>query len=275
VGEAAMKKKGFDPIPIIFLAAVLLLALFQLFAPKSNVQQETSPFPTSYSHDRKGVKGLFLVLESLGKESRRWVRPLSLLEREESGTLIVINPQKPLSPRDKEALDMWFSKGGRMCFIHDSDWDIKASGYDEEPRSFQKIFGDNPLVSMIKDPDRFSNLGLKDHPEKSVEIIQQLLSYPGPVYFDEYHLNNGEMTSPWVLFIKFCHLPVGWVTLHILAVFMLYLLSTPASSEIEEDNEKEKTHLIKARASFLELCRAEKFAAQVISKYRSRNHDGY
>jgi len=270
-----MSRKRFDPFFFFFLIVALLVFFFEIAAQKTNSHQETSFLPTTYSKNHDGMKGLFLVLENLEKDTRRWKRPLPLLENEEIGTLIVTNPKKPLSPREKETLDFWFSKGGHMILLHDEDWDIKASGYDQEAQSFKKAFKEQPQLSIVKDRLKLTNFGLKKNPEGSVAIIQQIFSHPGPVYFDEYHLNNGETTSPWILIKQYCSHPIGWVTLHIITVFFLYLLSTPNSRGTEEENKKEKVNLIQARASFLKLSQAKVFASQVISKYRRNKNDEY
>lgn len=219
------------------------------------------------------MKGLYLVLENLEKETKRWTRPFSLLENEEIGTLIVASPRKPLSPREKKALDFWFSKGGHMMLLHDGDWEIKASGYNQETQSFKETFKEQSQLSTIKDRLNLTNFSLKNNPEGGVAIIQQIFSHPGPVYFDEYHLNNGETKSPWMLIKQYCSHPIGWVTLHIIIVFLIYLLNTPNVRKVEEEAKKEEVNLIQARASFLKLTQAEEFANHVISKYRRNKNE--
>jgi hypothetical protein len=263
-----MKKKRFDSFLLLILLLGLLTLYYLIASPKNNADQETAPVPTTYSKDARGMKGLYLVLEKLQKDTRRWKRPLPLLEKEEVGTLIVAHPRKPLSPKETKALDSWFSKGGRMLLLHDKDWDIKASGYDQAALSFLDTFKNRSEVFIVKKWSELTNLELKKNPEAGVSIIESIFNHPGPVYFDEYHLYNSETVSPWTLIQQYCNHPVGWATLHIIAVFFLYLLCTQNPRASEESIKNEKIQLIHARASFLELFKAKDFVDHVIDKYR-------
>lgn len=268
-----MSKKRFDPCVLFFLFVAIVVTIFLISGPRADPDKETSQLPTTYSKSRNGMKGLYLVLEGLDKDTRRWKRPLALLKGEEIGTLVVTNPRKPLSPKEKEALDIWFLQEGQMILLHDGDWEIKASGYNKEIQSFKEVFNEQPKLSVFQDRLKLTNDELKNNPKRALSIIQQIFSHPGPVYFDEYHLNNGETTSSWVLIKQYCTQPIGWLTLHLVALFFLYILCTPNSGNMGEENNKKKVDLIQARASFLELSQARKFANQVISKYR-RNKNG-
>lgn len=256
----------------LFLLVTIVAGIFLISGPGDNSQKETSWLPTTYSKSRGGMKGLFLVLEELNKDTRRWKRPFPLLLNEKIGTLVVSSPRKPLSPREKEALDLWFAKGGQMILLHDGDWEIKASGYKQEAQSFNEVFNEQPQLTVIK--EKLTNYELKQNPERSIAMIQHIISHSGPVYFDEYHLNNGEKTSPWDLLKQYCNHPVGWVTLHLIALFFLYMLSIPNPREINEDA-KTKMNLVQARAAFLEFSQAKDFANQVILKYRSNKNESY
>lgn len=262
-----MKRNRFDPLLLLFVLVALIVGFFLISPPKNDSEQEKSSFPTTYSTSRKGMKGLYLVLEKLEKDVRQWKRPLTLLEKEEIGTLVVAGPRKSLSPREKEALDVWFSRGGQMVLLHDKEWEIKATGYGEEADSFNKAFDEELNLYVFEDRSMVNNIGLKENPDESLQIIQQILAHEGPIYFDEYHHYNGETLSPWLLLKRYFSHPIGWATLHLTALLFLYLLSAPNLGNIEEKNRK-KINLIQARALFLELSQAKEFADQVVSKYR-------
>ncbi len=262
-----MRKKRFDPLLILFLAVTFVIGFTMLY----NFDRDKEIGKSSYSTYAEGMKGLYLVLEDLGKDVKRWKRPFPLLEKEETGTLIVASPLKPLSPREKKALDSWFARGGKMILFIDGDWDIKASGYDEHIYSFREFFGSQYRLSIIGDHMQLTNGRLKTRPGESVMLIQQILSNPGAVYFDEYHLFNDGKPSSMELIKKYCHHPVGWVTLHLIVLFFLYLFSRPALAASQK-SEKEEQNLVQAKSSFLELSKAKAFANEVISKYRRKKY---
>lgn len=264
-----MSKNRFDPFLIFPLLVALLLFVCEIALPKTDAHLEQSSLPSSFSKHRHGMKGLYLVLEKLGKEPKRWFRPFLLLKNEEVGTLIVASPKKELSPREKEALKDWFAKGGQVVLLHKKDWEIKASGYDSNPTSFEEFFKDEPNLTTITKYSLLSNLPLQELSAESVAMIQQILSHPGPVYFDEYHLNNGKTATPWTLIKQYFQHPLGWVTLHLAALFLLYLLLRPKPAETFEEIECEKDNLILARASFLKGIQAKEFAQEMISRIRS------
>lgn len=265
-------KRNFLIFPLL---VVLLLFICEIAVPKTDSLQEMSSSPSSFSKHQHGMKGLYLVLEKLGKEPKRWFRPFSLLKKEEIGTLIVASPKKNLSPTEKEALKEWFAKGGRMVLLHKGEWEIKASGYDKEPVSFKEAFEDEPNLTFINKPSLLTNLKLKESPAENVSMIKEILVHPGPVYFDEYHLNNGKTATPWELIKQYFQHPLGWVTLHFAVVLLLYLLMTPKPAETLEKAEVEKRNLILARASFLKGIKAKEFAQQMISRIRSDIHGKY
>lgn len=267
-----MNRKRFDPLLIFPVVLALLLFVLEFTLPQTDTHLERSSQPSSFSKHRDGLKGLYLVLEQLGKEPKRWFRPYPLLKNEAIGTLIVANPKKELSPKEKEALKNWFAKGGQMVLMHKGKWKIKASGYNQKPISFIKIFEDEPNLTLIKKQSLLTNFALKESPGESVAIIQQILSHPGPVYFDEYHLNNGKTTSPWTLIKQYFQRPLGWVTLHLIVVFLFCLLLTPKSVKTINKRDIDRGNLILARASFLKEIKAKEFAEQMISRIRSANH---
>lgn len=264
-----MKTHRFDPFLICFILIISLGFIFAYVLPKSHAELKESHRPTTYSHSRYGTEGLFLVMEKLGKDTCRWSSPYPLLETKEVGTLIVNSPNKPITPKEVDTLKLWFSKGGKMVFLAVDDWKIKSSGYDEEDISFLKTFEGYSQLTVIREPSQVWNQTLKKEPSECVGLIEDLLTHNGPIYFDEYHLNNGADSNVSELMRQFFQQPFGWMILHIIALFLIYLLCTPNERNRYHQNIKKQTNLVKERAAFLNVAKAHSFAKQVIHKYRS------
>jgi hypothetical protein len=66
--------------------------------------------PTTYTTSPFGARGLFLTLQELKYETRRYLRPFGGV-MPERGTIVILDPYSPLLPAEWRALHRWVSAG--------------------------------------------------------------------------------------------------------------------------------------------------------------------
>lgn len=96
---------------------VLALAVASWFASTGTSSDETRFTSSTYSTGPKGAKALYLVLEHLEVNTRRWRRSLSGLDSYR-GTLVIYNPRSlGIGKRETAKLRAWVSNGNRLVLI--------------------------------------------------------------------------------------------------------------------------------------------------------------
>ncbi len=81
--------------------------------------REERPNPSTYNAKGTGSKGLFLWLQELGLQVRRWERPLTDLP-DEATVLLVLGPRLPLEEQELKALEEWVREGGVLVLADDT-----------------------------------------------------------------------------------------------------------------------------------------------------------
>ena len=245
-----------------------------------------------------GMKGFYLVLKIWHPEIKRWTHPLYALSEEAKnpGTLVIVDPIKPLSVLEAKALDVWISNGGLVVLMKKDDWTIKQTGYhqDKEEGSFWEVYGiegfddDEPFLLRFFEGGRLMvvpyvpfNSTLQENPALLVPVLQEILTQNGTVYFDEHHLNLGEHGGFMDLAGRFLKTKWGWVFLHLSMVFFisLYVLR-PRHEKIYEMQlpENLSERYIEGRGFFLQELRAKEFCRISIENFNKyfyrRSSDG-
>src|SRR5579884_1815041 len=99
---------------LLIWAAAFILPLIVALAVLSNPEEESS-IPSSYSAQSKGAKAAFLLLQELGYKVERWEEsPTSLPAEPEHTTLVLAYPFVSPSPEEKNALQIYVSRGGKI-----------------------------------------------------------------------------------------------------------------------------------------------------------------
>ena len=105
---------------------IVLLALFVVMAGVSALvggnredDREERPNPSTYNAKATGSKGLYLWLQRLGFQVRRWERPLTHLPRE-AGVVLALGPRISLEEPELKALEAWVRAGGVLVLADDT-----------------------------------------------------------------------------------------------------------------------------------------------------------
>ncbi len=102
--------------------ALFLLPLIVALAFLSQDEEESS-IPSTYSAQTYGAKAAYLLLEDLGYKVERWQQPPSDLPADPSRTVLVLaGPYRPPLPEEKNALQLYLSRGGRVLITGASPW---------------------------------------------------------------------------------------------------------------------------------------------------------
>jgi len=226
-----------------------------------------NPFQNPFESQKpEGLKGFYRILQTWQPEIVRWKRPLYTLtdQAEKKGTIVIVDPAKPLGPKEKKGLDSWLERGGLVVLMKWGDWSVKRLAYhQEEEESFYELygidmsenedlaqsFGDEGSIMVI--PGLLYNSTLLDRPEWLVPAIQEIVKQKGPVYFDEYHLTTGSENN----FFKS------------LAFLLAFFFLQPRRENHEELKEDYRIALIQGRGLFLQEANAKEFCQQAINNY--------
>jgi hypothetical protein len=86
-------------------------------------EEEESTVPTSYSAQTRGAKAAYLLLDGLGYKVERWQQSPKELPADSAGTVLVLaNPFRPPLPEEKNALQTYLSRGGKILATGSSAW---------------------------------------------------------------------------------------------------------------------------------------------------------
>jgi hypothetical protein len=103
-------------------AALFLLPVIVALAFLSQ-EEEESTVPSSYSAQTRGAKAAYLLLEDLGYQVERWQRPPAELPLDPAHTVLVLaGPFRWPSPEEKNALQLYLSRGGRVLITSQNPW---------------------------------------------------------------------------------------------------------------------------------------------------------
>jgi hypothetical protein len=114
-----MRKLSTDQqILLIALVAAILLSI--VAAVVSTSEQAESQVPSSYSSGLGGAKAPYLLLEEMHYRVERWTAsPTELASVQEPATLVLAEPSLAASPEEKEALQSFLERGGRVLAAGD------------------------------------------------------------------------------------------------------------------------------------------------------------
>jgi hypothetical protein len=125
---------------VLWLGAAMLLLIIgiSVLAPSAD---DNDPRPTTYNAGPSGAKAAYLMLQAIGRKSRRWERPLSELDRvpAERTTLILAAPDYPATEKDAiaGAVRRFLERGGRVLTTGPSGALLLPGGGVGQPRMFQ------------------------------------------------------------------------------------------------------------------------------------------
>lgn len=103
-------------------AALLLLPLIIALALLSQEEEESS-VPSTYSAQTRGAKAAYLLLDDIGYKVERWQQSPTELPSDPRGTVLVLaGPYRPPLPQEKNALQLYLSRGGRLLITGANPW---------------------------------------------------------------------------------------------------------------------------------------------------------
>src|SRR5947209_5375875 len=115
-------------------AALVLLPLIVALAVLSQDEEESS-VPSTYSAQTHGAKAAYLLLENLGYNVERWQQPPAELPSGPAHTVLILaGPYRSPLPNDKNALQLYLSRGGKILITGSSPWMyLSQAAVDFEP----------------------------------------------------------------------------------------------------------------------------------------------
>ncbi|HXZ43594.1 MAG TPA: DUF4350 domain-containing protein, partial [archaeon] len=113
--------KGSQTEWFVLVALVVVLAGMSalLGDRQADEAREVQANPSTYNPKGTGSKGLYLWLQAIGLQVRRWERPLIGLP-EEARVLMLLGPRIPLDEHELQALEEWVNRGGVLILVDDS-----------------------------------------------------------------------------------------------------------------------------------------------------------
>jgi len=90
---------------------VLLIAVAAIFGGGSG---ETADIPSTYSTASGGAKAAYLLLSQSGYKVVRFEKPLNDLPESHASTLILADPEEPITRQEREKLKTFIQTGGRV-----------------------------------------------------------------------------------------------------------------------------------------------------------------
>ncbi len=103
-------------------AALVLLPLIVALALLSQDEEESS-VPSTYSAQTRGAKAAYLLLENLGYSVERWQQSPTQLPSDSLHTVLVLaGPYRPPLPDEKNALQLYLSRGGKVLITGVNAW---------------------------------------------------------------------------------------------------------------------------------------------------------
>jgi hypothetical protein len=107
---------------LLMWAALFLLPVIIALAFLSQ-EEEESAVPSTYSAQTRGAKAAYLLLQDIGYKVERWEQSPAELPAEPAHTVLVLaNPFRAPSPQEKNALQIYLSRGGKILATGSSPW---------------------------------------------------------------------------------------------------------------------------------------------------------
>ena len=154
-----MKRQRLVPAIVISASIVLLLAASLLAGTSAPADgQGTDSRATTFSAGPQGTKALFLILDHFIPGVGRLLKPLpSLAPPRESApsTLLVMQPNRPLSQDEAASLDAWVSRGGQLIVATSAPWRI---GKDEKADDYLSRHGFR-MEGPLQEPRPYTGAG--------------------------------------------------------------------------------------------------------------------
>ncbi len=101
----------------VWWIAGLTLVMFVIYLALGGEQSASEDEPrfvrTTYSSGPDGLRALYLTLQELDCDARRWRLPLRATALPDSGTLVIVDPM-PLAASEWEELHDWVGRGNRV-----------------------------------------------------------------------------------------------------------------------------------------------------------------
>jgi hypothetical protein len=101
---------------LLMWAALIFVPLILALALLSSGEQDSGD-PSSYSAQPSGTKAAYLLLQDLGYKIERWERsPVDIIPGTDTRrtVLVLANPSRPPSHEERDALQLYLSRGGRI-----------------------------------------------------------------------------------------------------------------------------------------------------------------
>ena len=107
---------------LLMWAALFLLPVIIALAFLSQ-EEEESGVPSTYSAQTRGAKAAYLLLQDIGYRVERWEQSPAELPADPAHTVLVLaNPFRWPSPQEKNALQIYLSRGGKVLATGSSPW---------------------------------------------------------------------------------------------------------------------------------------------------------
>ena len=107
---------------LLMWAALFLLPIIVILAFLSQEDDE-SFVPSTYSAQSRGAKAAYLLLEDLGYKVERWEQSPTELPAEAANTVLVLaSPYRLPTPQQKNALQLYLSRGGKVLATGPYAW---------------------------------------------------------------------------------------------------------------------------------------------------------
>lgn len=100
---------------LLMWTGLILMPIIIALALLSSQEEPESQIPSSYSAQRSGAKAAYLFLKEEGYDVQRWEDPPDALPlRAQNTTLVLAGPVHVPSKEEKNALQLYLSRGGRI-----------------------------------------------------------------------------------------------------------------------------------------------------------------
>jgi hypothetical protein len=99
---------------LLMWAALVFVPLIAALALLSSGESDSGD-PSSYSAQASGTKAAYLLLQDMGYKIERWEQsPTDLAPDPQRTVLVLVNPSRPPSREEKDALQLYLSRGGKI-----------------------------------------------------------------------------------------------------------------------------------------------------------------
>jgi hypothetical protein len=190
------------------LTAMFLLGTY-VYENENTFLETSDKKYISYDNDLDGVKAMYLVLDDLGYNVKRFEKPARFLKNYKDYTMILYSPDYNMlaNNNEKTYLFKWVEEGNNLVIV-DKDFFLKIffeenkemilkNMKDGEPNHF--LYGDGQII-LITNPDKYTNLGLRKI-DPGIEFIRNIEELKKKkILFNEFYHNLGDQGSIWDMF---------------------------------------------------------------------------